>query len=558
MTKHRKSWKDTVSRVFVMALLAGAWPSLGQSDDPGAYLQGRFALNHFEFEQAARQLTRAYAAGNKSLSLIDSVMLSHVAAGDLKAAQPYLRVRDGAQDGYGEIGSIVALAMAAQSDDPQTLLTTINERGVEGPLLRTLLTAWAHFMASDPKAALAQLSGGDTGPGAGAIVSYFNALILGLSGDRAAAIEFLKSPQGNSALVLSEATQLFITYLIAEGQLDQARAEFAKIPVNSDPTYVEMQRAVEAGDASTLYLPSSAREGAAEVFYLISSTLGNDVDPLFRLVYSRAAQYIAPSHVPAQILSAGLLADLEQYDQAVANYPRLERESPYFLYAQLGVVDAQLAQDEFAQAVETLIDLTQAYPNLPMVWARLGDAYRYQDMFADAEGAYGQAIELLADGSPNRWLYLFSRGIVRERLGDWPNSESDLRAALDLQPDNASILNYLGYSMLELSDQYDEALQFIQRAVEIEPRSGHILDSLAWGYYRLGRYAEAVAPMERAAQLMPFDPIINDHLGDIYYRVGRVREAMVQWQRALSLDPEPKEAELIREKIATGGLSSDG
>lgn len=556
--RQRSRLRSTVSQMCVMGLLACAWPSVGQSDNAGAYLQGRFALNHFEFEQAARQLTRAYASGNKSISLIDSVMLSHVAAGDLKSAVPFLAVRDSAQDGYGEIGSIVALASAAQSDDPQKLLATINERGVEGPLLRTLLTAWAHFRTGDTSAALAQLNTNDTVPGAGAIMGYFRALILGLSGDRAAAIEFLASPQGNSALALSEATQLYISYLIAEGEIDQAREEFSKIPVNTDPTYVEMRRAIEEGDAASLYLPATARDGAAEVFYVISSTLGDDVDPLFRLVYSRAAEYISPSHIPAQILSAGLLADLEQYDKAVASYPVLEPSSPYYLYAQLGVVDARLAQEEYDSAVDALLQLTEAYPDMAMIWARLGDAYRYQDLFEDAEDAYSAALERVSEEAGSRWLYAFSRGIVRERMGDWPGSERDLRAALELQPENASILNYLGYSMLEMSDRYDEALQLIQRAVDLEPRSGHILDSLAWGYYRLGRYQEAVAPMERAAQLMPFDPIINDHLGDIYYQVGRVREAMVQWQRALSLDPEPKDAELIRQKIETGGLPSDG
>jgi Flp pilus assembly protein TadD len=78
------------------------------------------------------------------------------------------------------------------------------------------------------------------------------------------------------------------------------------------------------------------------------------------------------------------------------------------------------------------------------------------------------------------------------------------------------------------------------------------VDSLAWVYYRLGRFDEAVEPMERAAELLPTDPIINDHLGDIYWMVGREREARFQWERALSLDPEEEDADRIRLKLDIG------
>jgi len=92
----------------------------------------------------------------------------------------------------------------------------------------------------------------------------------------------------------------------------------------------------------------------------------------------------------------------------------------------------------------------------------------------------------------------------------------------------------------------------IERAVAARPDSGYIVDSLAWVYYRLGRFDEAVEPMERAAELLPTDPIINDHLGDVYWMVGRKREARFQWQRALSLDPAEEDAERIRLKLDIG------
>jgi Flp pilus assembly protein TadD len=92
----------------------------------------------------------------------------------------------------------------------------------------------------------------------------------------------------------------------------------------------------------------------------------------------------------------------------------------------------------------------------------------------------------------------------------------------------------------------------IQRAVAAEPGSGYIIDSLAWAYFRLGRYQDALQPMEQASLLEPVDPVVTDHLGDVYWSVGRTREAEFQWSRALSFKPTDKEAARIRAKLEKG------
>jgi Flp pilus assembly protein TadD len=92
----------------------------------------------------------------------------------------------------------------------------------------------------------------------------------------------------------------------------------------------------------------------------------------------------------------------------------------------------------------------------------------------------------------------------------------------------------------------------IQRAVAARPESGYIIDSLAWAYFRLGRYTEALVPMEQASLLEPVDPVVTDHLGDVYWSVGRAREAEFQWHRALSFNPTEKDAARIRLKLELG------
>jgi Flp pilus assembly protein TadD len=150
------------------------------------------------------------------------------------------------------------------------------------------------------------------------------------------------------------------------------------------------------------------------------------------------------------------------------------------------------------------------------------------------------------------WFLFYTRAICYHLIDDWPPAEADFRKALELNPGQPQVLNYLGYSLVEQRRNLDEALDMIERAVAAQPDSGFIVDSLAWVYYRLGRFDEAVEPMERAAELLPTDPIINDHLGDVYWMVGREREARFQWERALSLDPAEEDADRIRLKLDIG------
>jgi Flp pilus assembly protein TadD len=96
----------------------------------------------------------------------------------------------------------------------------------------------------------------------------------------------------------------------------------------------------------------------------------------------------------------------------------------------------------------------------------------------------------------------------------------------------------------------------IQSADDKRPNDGYNVDSLGWAYFRLGRYDEAVEQLERAVELKPEDPIINDHLGDAYWKVGRKLEATFQWSHARDLDPEPADLAKIVKKLESG-MSGD-
>ena len=118
-------------------------------------------------------------------------------------------------------------------------------------------------------------------------------------------------------------------------------------------------------------------------------------------------------------------------------------------------------------------------------------------------------------------------------FGDLVRAEAWFRKALALDPDNAGVLNYLGYMFADRGVRLEEALKLISRAVELEPSSGAYLDSLGWVYFRMDRLEEAETCLRRSLELVPRDATIRDHLGDVLARRGKLKEAVAEWQLSL-------------------------
>jgi nucleoid-associated protein YgaU len=123
---------------------------------------------------------------------------------------------------------------------------------------------------------------------------------------------------------------------------------------------------------------------------------------------------------------------------------------------------------------------------------------------------------------------------------------------LELYPNQPQVLNYLGYSWIDMDINLEEGLDLIRKAVDLRPSDGYIVDSLGWAYYKLGRYEEAVIELERAVSLKPEDPVLNDHLGDAYWRAGRQLEATFQWRHARDMKPEPDVLASVEKKLREG------
>tara|TARA_B100000470_G_scaffold205421_1_gene180094 strand:+ start:23 stop:706 length:684 start_codon:yes stop_codon:yes gene_type:complete len=183
----------------------------------------------------------------------------------------------------------------------------------------------------------------------------------------------------------------------------------------------------------------------------------------------------------------------------------------------------------------------------------LADLLRTKEQYHDAVSVYDEAIARIGTIEQRHWTVFYARGMSLERSGEWSKAESDFLRALELQPDQPLVLNYLGYSWVDMGMRLPEARSMIEKAVSQRPNDGYIVDSLGWVLYRLKDFDAALVHLERAVELRPNDPVITDHYGDALWQTGRRTEARFQWRRALSLNPNPDLLKSVEEKLRRGG-----
>jgi tetratricopeptide (TPR) repeat protein len=210
--------------------------------------------------------------------------------------------------------------------------------------------------------------------------------------------------------------------------------------------------------------------------------------------------------------------------------------------------------DEGLAMAKTLLD--GATPDQQRgVWFAVAQMNVRLRRFKDAEEALDKA-EPLTTKKDDRTYLFFLRGEWAERQKHLDQAERYFRQALDLDPQSAMTLNYLGYMWADKGIKLPDALKMIRKAVEIEPMNGAYLDSLGWVYFKMGEYELAEDNLRQAVSRDQSDPTVHMHLGDLYEKTGRVRLAAAQWQISLDefaksapADIEPGDVSKVQKKL---------
>ncbi|KOF15956.1 hypothetical protein AC244_21315 [Ensifer adhaerens] len=435
----------------------------------------------------------------------------------------------------------------------------------EGPndldrLMNGLLSAWAKFGQGKPKEALAQVNGLEGPDWFRVFKNYHAGAIAIASGDKAAARTKLNDAildrEGGSAApdTFMRAVEALARFEAREGNKQKALDTIAvgENMVNNYTPLEALRKNIETGIPQEQQV-KNASQGAAAVLFSIGGALNRDGAEDIVSLYLQTARRLDPESADILVMLAGIAENLKKPKEAIELYQSVPETSPMRRLSelQLGLSLASIGKvDEAKKHLKALIDVDpKNIRNYLAYGSVLSDAKDYKEMGE----LYDRAVDAIGP-VPKRgdWTVFFQRGIAYERQKLWDKAEPSFRKALELNPDQPQVLNYLGYSWVDMNINLEEGLDMIRKAVELKPDDGYIVDSLGWAYFRMNRFDDAVVELEKAAELMAGDPTINDHLGDAYWRVGRKLEAVFQWTQTLELKPEEAEIPKIKAKIENG------
>ncbi len=516
------------------------------------YLAGRIAQLDRDWRSAAQLMRAAWEADRANVALRHDVLLLSVSGGDVPAAAAVARIvaPDSSDAQFANLILLIDDLANGRYAAAEGRLTTGPAQGIDR-YLTPVMTAWAEVGQGHKAAAMAAVAPLEKLDGAGEIEQVQLAMIHEALGDKAGAAAIFDHLVAGK--LSPRVIRLAAHFYERTGAPDKARAAVEKLDADgvSASLRAEMLARLTAKNSSSA--TPNPRSGAADAMFDIAGSIqGREANSIAPLLYVQLALYLDPNFPEAQLL----LSDIQQHAartvDAVATLEGVDQASDLRTTAVRAAMATLARNNQLDDAIKLGHAAVEAHPediDLSLLYA---DLLRQKQRYADAVAVYDAVLPRIAATSSRRGVALFHRGMAYQQAHQWPKAEADLQAALMLRPDDPGLLNYLAFSWADQGINLDRARTMLERAVQLSPDDGAIVDSLGWVMFQAGDYADAVKQLEHAVELDQDDATINDHLGDAYWRAGRQIEARSQWERALRETEDKALLEQIRVKLQNG------
>lgn len=351
----------------------------------------------------------------------------------------------------------------------------------------------------------------------------------------------------------------FVNYLIESEKYDEAKQ------ITDDFDYLNSSLLISQGkkwiedkkfkNFLDIFSCTNSSDIMGEFFFLVANLYSSQGDYEKSNFYLNISNYLNPKFT----LNLSLLAENyytnEDYENTKKTLEVFDKTNEFYYWFKIKkeaqIISNNLDKDVSLKFINSKFKGIKN-PNKKMIFD-IANFNKNAKKYAKAITYYDQILLNIDSNSDLYAEILYRRGGSYERSGDYKNADNDLLKSLEINPDDAYVLNYLAYSWLEREYKIDTALEMLENAYASRSNDPYIIDSIGWAYFLVGQYEKAENFLKRAVELMPQDPIVNDHYGDILWKLNRKIQARYFWQYVLKLEETEDEMKKnIKEKLIDG------
>jgi tetratricopeptide (TPR) repeat protein len=519
------------------------------------YMAGQTAISSGRSTEAARYFAQAQALDSGNSMLAERTFTAALLSGDVSTAAKMAEFTSGDdKNGTKSLSQFVRAVDAMGAGDPaqaKLAFDLLSQKDFDPSykVSTELLLPYAAAMAADWDAALATPASTKV-----RFASFFATLNQAQLLERRGKIE--EATKAYQTLMATGDGSGFLAgaygaFLERQGRKAEAIGIYDAVLAGNASDVTALDAKIRLAKKKPAPALPSLQKGAAATLMATAVAAVGQRQPQGGLIYLRLALRLDPSLDEAWVMIGDLMTSAKDSTAATAAYSQIQPSSSRYGEARNRLAWGLQRAGENEAAIKLAQETVKARPRDVDCLSTLADLLRTAERFEESIKILDRVIAMR--GETAEWgYYYFMRGIALERSGKWSAAEADLKKALDLNPTEPEIMNYLGYSWIDRGENLDQGLALIRQALTGRPDSGAMVDSLGWAYFRLGDFKRAADMLEQAVQMEAADADVNNHLGDAYWRVGRKVEAKYQWERVLTLKPTDKIKAEVEGKLKDG------
>jgi len=370
---------------------------------------------------------------------------------------------------------------------------------------------------------------------------------------------FFSKLVNNDDADLNRYTFFYLAYLIENNQIEEAKKITEDIKfINTSLLLSQGKSWIENGNEKKMKSVFSCKKHndlISEFLFLISNLYSAQDDFIKSNFYLYLSYYLNPKFYYNLSLLAENQYSNKEFNRVKDILREFEKEDDFYYWYRLKkeaqIISKEISQKDSLKFIKSNFEKIEK-PNEKNLFD-IANFYRNAKEYKQAIKYYTILLGIVGDDLEIKSDLFYRRGASNERIGNYEEADRDMILSLEIDPDDAYVLNYLAYSWLERDYKIKEAIKMLEKAYSLKENDPYIIDSIGWAYYLTDDYVKAETYLKRAVELMPDDAIVNDHYGDILWKLGRKIQARYFWKSVSKMEDVDEELlQKINSKMIKG------